>query len=104
QVHAPYTPPPAWRRRIADARQRVRLGPGEERWRDKAERDAANYDAEILFTDHELGALVDWMDAEGLFENTVLVVVSDHGEEFYEHGRIGHGSLPWEEVLRPPLL
>jgi arylsulfatase A-like enzyme len=36
--------------------------------------------------------------------NTVLFVVSDHGEEFYEHGSRGHGTLPYEEVLRVPLI
>ncbi|MGH7287973.1 MAG: sulfatase, partial [Myxococcota bacterium] len=105
QVHSPYAPPPAYRDRfVADGSDWIRLGPEQQSFRGAAERNAADYDREIRFVDDELSALVDWMQAQGLFANTTLLVLSDHGEQFYEHGELGHGTLPYEEVLRPPLI
>lgn len=49
------------------------------------------YDGEIAFSDAQLGALVDGLRARGLFDDTLLVVVSDHGEEFWDHATHGHG-------------
>ena len=42
--------------------------------------------------------------AAGRLDDTLLVVTSDHGEEFLEHGNVGHGATPYEEVLRVPLV
>jgi arylsulfatase A-like enzyme len=63
-----------------------------------------NYRGEVSFVDGVLGALVDRLEAEGLAENTVLIVTSDHGEEFGEHGGIGHMVTLYDEVLRVPLI
>ncbi len=105
QVHSPYAPLPAYRARfVGDGSRWIQLGQEQQSFRAAAERDAADYDREIRFVDDELAALVDWMQAQGLFANTTLLVLSDHGEQFYEHGELGHGTLPYEEVLRPPLI
>ena len=105
QVHSPYAPLPAYRDRfVGDGSRWIHLGPEQQSFRGAAERNAADYDREIRFVDDELSALVDWMQAQGLFANTTLLVLSDHGEQFYEHGELGHGTLPYEEVLRPPLI
>ncbi|HMB69285.1 MAG TPA: sulfatase [bacterium] len=61
------------------------------------------YDAEIAHMDHQLGEFLDWMNAEGLVERTLIVVLGDHGESFYEKGMWGHGHSLWEEELRVPL-
>lgn len=50
------------------------------------------YDAGIAHADSLLGGFLDWLAAEGLDENLLLVVTSDHGEEFWEHGEHGHGE------------
>jgi arylsulfatase len=62
------------------------------------------YDGEILYWDHWFGELVDDLQVEGLLENTVLVLVSDHGEEFLEHGKLKHEFHHFEETVRVPLL
>jgi arylsulfatase A-like enzyme len=54
--------------------------------------------------DAELGRFFDFLKAEGLWEDTLLVITSDHGEEFFEHGGVLHGQTQYEEVLRVPLL
>jgi len=62
------------------------------------------YDGEIYALDGGLERLWDFLRKEGLLENTVLVVTSDHGEEFMEHGRIGHTRSVYHELLHVPLL
>jgi arylsulfatase A-like enzyme len=64
----------------------------------------ARYDGEIAFFDHELGRLLSGLVRKGVFEKTLIVYTSDHGEAFWEHGRVGHGDSLYEELLRIPLL
>jgi arylsulfatase len=61
------------------------------------------YDGEIHAADALFGSLLDRVEALGLDSNTIVVVTSDHGEEFMEHGHLQHGYLN-EENLRIPLL
>jgi arylsulfatase A-like enzyme len=62
------------------------------------------YDAEIAYLDSELQRLWDALDEPGLARDTVVVVTSDHGEALGEHGRIGHGTVLHEELMRIVLL
>jgi arylsulfatase A-like enzyme len=64
----------------------------------------ALYDAELRFTDKNLGAILDALRARGRLDDTLVVFVSDHGEEFFEHGLFGHNHSLYEEVVRIPLL
>ena len=64
----------------------------------------ALYDGEILFTDQHIGYLVDAIDRNGLGESTLIMVTSDHGEEFFEHGHKGHARTLYDEVLLVPLI
>jgi arylsulfatase A-like enzyme len=48
--------------------------------------------------------LLDRLDAKKLSQRTLVIVLSDHGDEFFEHGGIGHRRNLYEEVLRVPLL
>jgi len=64
----------------------------------------ARYDAEIRGVDEALGTLREGLEALGLAEEIVLIVTSDHGEAFLEHGTLGHGRGLYEEMLRIPLL
>lgn len=59
------------------------------------------YDSEINYTDDHIRALVE--DLPDL-ANTVIIVTSDHGEEFLERGEIGHGSSLYQEQVRVPLI
>lgn len=64
----------------------------------------ALYDGEIRFTDHELGRLFTFLRERKLMENTIIVVTADHGEEFFEHGSIGHLLAIFDESVRVPLI
>jgi choline-sulfatase len=68
------------------------------------ESDLDLYDGEIAFTDQHIGRLFETFERLGFAENTVVVVVADHGEEFGEHGNKGHGYDLHQEVVRVPLL
>ena len=61
------------------------------------------YDGEIAFTDKHLGRVLELLDERGLHEDTLVVFVADHGEEWYDHGRVGHGSTLYDEQTRVPL-
>lgn len=62
------------------------------------------YDEEILYTDDAIGRFVEFLRAEHLWEDTLFVVLSDHGEEFQEHGSVHHIRTLFDEVLHVPLL
>ncbi len=62
------------------------------------------YDEEIVHTDREIGRMLDHLAKTGADKNTWIVVVGDHGEEFFEHGWIGHSITLFDEVLHVPLL
>jgi arylsulfatase A-like enzyme/uncharacterized membrane protein YbhN (UPF0104 family) len=58
------------------------------------------YAGEVRYWDQQLGALLDGLKQRGLYDDTLIVVVSDHGEEFGEHGGFWHGTTLYEEQLR----
>lgn len=60
------------------------------------------YDGEIRYTDTQLGKFWERIQSLELDDETLLVVVGDHGEEFREHGSWRHGRTLYEEVLHPP--
>lgn len=62
------------------------------------------YDAGIRQMDDELGRLLAFLDERAMSGNTLFVLTSDHGEEFFEHGGVLHGQTQYQEVLRVPLL
>lgn len=64
----------------------------------------AHYDASIHEADAMLGAVVAELEARGLLADTLIVVTSDHGEQFLDHGGMSHGADPYGELLRVPLL
>jgi arylsulfatase A-like enzyme len=69
------------------------------------ERDRRRYHATIAYLDHELGTFFDELDRRGMLDNTLIIVTSDHGEDFYEQGDLQHSDhLYIESVLRVPLL
>jgi arylsulfatase A-like enzyme len=62
------------------------------------------YDEGISFVDAELGALFAELKRLGRYDQTLIIVTADHGEQFLEHGEIGHGSSLHEVLLHVPLL
>ncbi|HOK10320.1 MAG TPA: sulfatase [Candidatus Hydrogenedens sp.] len=60
------------------------------------------YHAEIRFTDAEIEKLVQFISHK--FPNTIFFIISDHGEEFWEHKGVGHGTTVYEEQIRVPVI
>ena len=117
--HAPYAPPdeylrlydsadyagpivPAATARLVDAAQRnpfaTTFAP-----RDR-ERLEALYDGEISYHDHHLGELIARLERIGVLDETLFVLVADHGEELGDHASWGHGHTVYQELLRVPLV
>jgi len=60
------------------------------------------YDAATLYADRCLAPLLDWVRRSG---DTLTVVTADHGEQFYDHGKVGHAPVAiYDEIARVPLL
>ncbi|MCA9580146.1 MAG: sulfatase [Myxococcales bacterium] len=77
---------------------KVRLGA-----RDKKHLEAL-YDGEITYHDTHMGSILKGLRDRGLGDDTVVVITSDHGEEFFDHDSVGHGHSVWDELLHVPLL
>ncbi len=93
--HTPYRPPkshpqrftePLLRPVVASQRERIDL-----------------YDAEIHYLDSQIGLFFDRLRELDLYKDAVIVVVSDHGEQFKEHGNKGHGHNAYHYQLHVPL-
>jgi arylsulfatase len=64
----------------------------------------ALYDANLRWADHNLGELRRLLEEAGLWDEALVVVTSDHGEAFWQHGRWGHMDQLFDEQLRVPLV
>jgi arylsulfatase A-like enzyme len=64
----------------------------------------ALYDGAIAHTDEHVGKILQLLQDLGLSEKTLVIVTSDHGEGFLEHGRLLHGNSVYEELLHVPLV
>lgn len=61
----------------------------------------ALYDSEINYVDHNLKILIDQLQ---LLNNSILIITSDHGEDFLEHKTLGHGKTLYAESINIPLI
>lgn len=62
------------------------------------------YDGAVAQLDDQIRRLCDYLREEGLLDETLLVITSDHGEEFLDHGGVLHGTTQFEELVRVPLI
>lgn len=62
------------------------------------------YDGEVAFVDYHVGRVLDALEKSLFYDRTAIIVTSDHGEAFGEHGMIRHGFELWEELVRVPLI
>lgn len=67
-------------------------------------RDISQYDGGIAYLDSEVGKLISRMKSMGLYDNTILVITSDHGQAFGERNLIGHCSSVYQDQVYVPLL
>ena len=63
----------------------------------------ATYDEEVAYVDLHIGRLLASLEQRRLWDDTCVVFVSDHGEEFWEHGATGHDNTLFDELVRVPL-
>ena len=119
--HDPYQAPPEARQAMGLPPiptvfgEELALGPAQLRWIELAFRDrvdmnsaivgglSALYDAEIWDEDVQIGRLIDGLKARGMWDRSLFVLTSDHGEEFGEHGSLRHGRTLWDEQVHVPL-
>lgn len=64
----------------------------------------ALHDGEISYHDKHLAAFIERLKKLGVYENSIFVVTSDHGEEFYDHESYGHGHSVYQELLHVPFM
>jgi arylsulfatase A-like enzyme len=64
----------------------------------------ALYDGELAYTDSQIGRLLSGLRQRGLTGNALVILVADHGEEFQDHGKLGHAHTLFEELLHVPLV
>jgi len=110
--HSPYDPPEPFRKNFQRGfRARVTAGNEESSYKhaksleeDDIEYIRDLYDGEIAYSDHCFGHLIKKLKALGLYDDTLIVLLSDHGEEFWEHGSWGHGKNLFQEQLHIPLI
>lgn len=62
------------------------------------------YDAEIRYFDHYFGQIINKLKEIGMFNNTIVILTSDHGEEFWEHNGFEHGHTLYRETTHVPLI
>ncbi|MDA1260037.1 MAG: sulfatase [Planctomycetota bacterium] len=116
--HAPYDPPAPHRARFAadvplshpkdpdNTLTRIFGGraPPAQELQDFARVTRQLYDGETSYADEQIGRLVTRLQELGLDEDTVIAITSDHGEEFLEHGLMGHVHHLHEELVRVPMI
>jgi len=62
------------------------------------------YDAEVRYVDDNIGRLLDALKENSLYKSSLIILTSDHGEEFWDHGGFEHGHTLYNELLHVPLI
>jgi arylsulfatase A-like enzyme len=115
EPHLPIIPPPPFRDMFSEPKKRdlsqrvlqeFQKKIDAKRSFDPAEVRAVidNYDAAIAYADNELGKLLKSLKDRGIYEESLIIVLSDHGESLYERKYWGHGEKAYEETARVPLV
>ncbi|NOQ23454.1 MAG: sulfatase-like hydrolase/transferase [Candidatus Aegiribacteria sp.] len=109
-VHGPYNPPPPYDRTFTTGGSEGitdwQTDPVSGALLNPEEKDHLIdlYDGEISWVDSQLSRLFSELRQRGLAENTLIIVVADHGEEFLEHRGWGHSHAVWQEMLHVPMI
>jgi arylsulfatase A-like enzyme len=113
-VHWPFTTPPPYRGMYAEGApsvdyNRPKFGAefnasGAELSPTDLQHMLDSYDEGIVYVDEKIGEVLAELKRLGLYEDTMIVFVADHGEEFTERGKLGHGQSLYDELLHVPLI
>ena len=110
EPHEPYQPPDPFVKRLSRGKPQPQFG-RQKTLRQLGQRTPQKriinwvsdlYDANLAYVDSHVGALVDSLRTNDLLDETIIVLISDHGEAFWEHGRRGHGHAPYQELIQVP--
>jgi arylsulfatase A-like enzyme len=101
--HAPYRPEQIDLDAVAEDAHLAETFPGRER-QAKIVDEYRKYLAEIRGMDRALGEFVEELRGRGIYDDAMILLVADHGEEFLDHGGVRHGRTLYEEVLRVPVI
>jgi len=116
ELHWPYCPPKDLRGTFDEGPSTLNLCQDWRKLRDDMRTNAyrvtpddlrlmrARYDEELRGVDREIGRLLDELRRRGVYDDTLIMVTGDHGEEFGEHGGNFHGQSLYDELLHVPLL
>jgi arylsulfatase A-like enzyme len=113
-AHFPYTPPAPFDRRFPGKNQRLTADdldleeqgiaagtPVPPNYRPHA---ISQYDGGIAYMDAQIGKLMDWLKEQRIYDNTMVIVASDHGEAFGERNHTGHANSPYQNLLHVALM
>ena len=64
----------------------------------------ALYDGQVRYVDMNIHRVMNFLKEQGLLDNTLIIITSDHGEEFWDHGNFEHGHSLYNELLKVPLI
>lgn len=114
-AHEPYLPPPPYDKMFGPGRKYGKFSPlHRHNWEpavmhrklspEEVQEEIDAYDGAIAYIDHQLGQLLNELGRKGLLENTLIIITSDHGEEFGEHGIFDHGNSLYLPTVHVPLL
>jgi arylsulfatase A-like enzyme len=114
-AHEPYLPPDSLARRFGPGRKHDQFSPLHHwLWNvsvdhrpmtaDQLREEIDAYDASIAYLDEQLSALLDDLTRRHVLDNAVIIITSDHGEEFGEHGVFDHGYSLYRQALQVPLV
>lgn len=107
QPHSPYGDSNPKARSISelDAQNFIAENKNGQRIHDFLEEVLSKYEGDVTYTDQQLKQVLDQLKESSIEDRTIVVITSDHGEEFYEHGKIGiHWPSLYEEVIKIPLI
>ena len=114
-IHSPYEPPAPYDKMFHDFVYTGDLTPSTETlveaaWKGMKTSDedvrhfVALYDGGIRYTDTEIGDFLSYLKETGLYDQSLIIITSDHGEEFKEHGSFLHWQLYYRPNLHVPLI
>lgn len=104
EIHSPYQAPPPFFGKYGPPEPPVITADNPKLTKADAQIMIDRYDEGIAYTDHVLGQFLDNLKASGVLNNTIVVIFSDHGEEFFDHGGIAHHRTLYREQLHVPLI